>query len=179
MMKKILLITGILFAGACTIYIVFLMCNAGLAYGELLIREEQQDHYNIMHAKMTRLYTMVNEMQTSQALLMNVKTKMTDSDKEEFMRQLRTLDEIAAQIDRETIYYDEDNSVHMFFPPQGRTVAYFDEARNTPLYIRQYIRSMEQAVFAPTITKEQKTMIQKNMDLLQEEIDRLSMVAAY
>jgi hypothetical protein len=177
--KKILLIAGTVFAMACSMYMVFVMCNAGLEYGVFLIHQEQEDHYNIMHAKMMRLHMTVDDVQTLHILLMNAKTKMTDHDKEEFMRQLRTLDEIAAQIDRETIYYDEDNTVHMFFPPQGRTVAYFDEARNTPLYIRQYIRSVEQAVFAPNITKGQKSMIQENMDLLQEEMNRLSMIATY
>lgn len=177
--KKILLISITVFALACSMYVVFLMCAASVEYGIVLIQEEQLDHYTKMHEKIRRVDMIIQQEMPASLAVIQTSKKISNSEKSAMMEQLRTLEEIAAEIERETMYYDEDNTVHMFFPPEGRTVTYFREARNTPLYISRCVRSIEQAIFATTLTKEQKNIVQENMMLLQEELRRLSVIANY
>lgn len=160
-------------------YMVFLMCTASVEYGIFLIQEEQLDHYVKMHEKINRVDMLMQKEIPASLVVIQTSKKISNSEKSTVMEQLRTLEEIASEIERETMYYDEDNTVHMFFPPEGRTVTYFQEARNTPLYISRYVRSMEQAIFATTLTKDQKNIVQENMILLQEELRRLSVIANY
>ena len=160
-------------------YVVFSMCTVSVEYGIFLIQEEQLDHYTKMHEKIRRVDMLMQKEIPASLVVMQTSKKISNSEKSVIMEQLRTLEEVAAEIERETMYYDEDNTVHMFFPPEGRTITYFQEARNTPLYISRCVRSMEQVIFATTVTKDQKNMVQENMVLLQEELRRLSVIANY
>ena len=82
-----------------------------------LIVMEQRDHYVQMRTHVDRLRTVMVRVESDVELLSD-KKPLTGEDREQIARDLRTLEEIGVQIERRKIYFDEDNTVHMFFAPE-------------------------------------------------------------
>lgn len=170
MIKKILLCGAIIVAGATSLYVVFVASEVGGAYVVELIRDEQHDHYRKMNHNVVALAHAHARMQTSVDKM--IRTRLTQDDKELIREDLRQMEEIGLNMSRETFFYNEDTTVHLFFAPEAYVVTYFDQTRNTPLYIERFVRVMEQGLFAQYLTREQKETIAQNYALLSEELER-------
>ncbi len=174
MKKKIILISAIIFLSVFTIGAVALACRAGMDYVTILVIAEQKDHYDKMYEPVHLLDQEVQNMQDELAILQ--KSKLTDDQKKDLAERLRYLEELGLQIDRRLIYYNEDNTAHMFFPPAGEIVSYFNEAHNTPIYVNRCVRAVEQGLFAQYVTSSQKKIIGEDCQFLVGEMERLKLI---
>ncbi len=169
---KHILLSVIVIASLCfTSYIVALSIQSGIDYIVELIILEQNDHYNKMRRNIADLDYALNVFQKN---IYNLQKKQLAEDEKKIIRkQLRDLEEIGLNISRETSFYQEDNTVHFFFEPKEYIFKYFNNTRNTPLFINRFVRVMEQGLFVKNITKEQKNMIMENYNLLLKEINSI------
>ena len=173
-MKRKILIIAIGIALGTTSFLVAATWQHACDYVTLLIVEEQRDHYVRMHEHVVRLQHKVRYMEGDVMLIQN--EKLTSEQKQQIQEDLRDIEEIGAQISRRMIYYDEDNTVHMFFAPEERVVSLFKETYNTPLYINRFVRVAEQGLFATSLTKDQKSVIGELFRELQQETERLNSI---
>ena len=174
MKKKIILISVIILVSIATVIAVALASRVGMDYVTILVIAEQRDHYDRMYEPVHKLDQEVQKMQEELTIMQ--KRKLTDDQKKDLAERLRYLEELGLQIDRRLIYYNEDNTAHMFFPPAGEIVAYFNEAHNTPIYVNRCVRAIEQGIFAQYVTPSQKKIIDEDNQLLIEEMDRLKLI---
>jgi hypothetical protein len=167
--KSIVLVVITIMSLCFVSYIVALACQNGFDYARELIVFEQEDHYIKMKKHIERLDYAINDFEK---IVDNIENnKLTQDDRKSIQKQLRELEEIKLNISRETLFYQEDNTVHWFFTPRNEIVDYFGRTRNTPLYIDRFVRSIELGLFEKQLTKNQKEIIKKNYELLCKELD--------
>lgn len=171
MMKKILLGGAILIAFVTMIHIVFLASESGGIYIVTLVRDEQNDHYQQMQKNVLDLTHVHKKMESSVDLITT--RRLTVDEKDQIREDLRYIEEIGLNMSRESLFYSEDTTVHLFFTPEAPIVKYFDQTRNTPLYIERFVRAMDHGLFVSYLTREQKDMIIQNYMLLTEELARI------
>jgi hypothetical protein len=168
--KKYTMLCAVVCAIVATSYVVALAAQAGIDHVTILIRLEQKDHYERMHDRIVLLRRAVADMDTvvedAQA------GRLTAEERAEISEKLRHIEEISLQVTQRTIYYNEDNTAHMFFAPSDTIDAYFDEVYNTPLYVGRFVRSMEDIVTVQYPTAAQKELVAQNYDLLVQELKK-------
>jgi hypothetical protein len=170
--KKIILIIAIIVALCSTVLIVAFALNTGIAYVTDLIIMEQQDHYYKMNKEIKRMQGAMIDIDEYVEIMQ--KRIPTEKEREEILKQLRNMEEISLNISRQTGFYQEDTTVHLFFEPSDDIVSYFNQTRNTPLFVERFVRSMEQGVFANSyLSKVKREMILENYELLQKELEDL------
>lgn len=174
-MKRKIFIVTIAIALGTTSFLVAAVVQRAYEYAILLIVQEQRDHYMQMSSRTIALERAVNNITENATLLQ--KQKMTPEQKKDMTQQLYALEELGTQVTRRMVYYDEDNTVHMFFAPEDFVVALFAETYNTPLKVEQFVRTAEQGLFATSLTKDQKAAIGESFRALQEEVARLHNVS--
>jgi len=156
-----------------TVYIIVLGVQSSFDYITELVVLEQNDHYDKMQKHMMRLDNAVHELQDDIDSLRKRQLD-TEEDKKLFKKALRNLEEIGLNISRETGFYQEDTTVHIFFEPRGEIIKYFDKTRNTPLYISRFVRGSEMGLFEKNISRKQVDMIIENFENLQSEIESIN-----
>ncbi len=174
-MKKFILIVAICVASGTTIYVAQEASRVAIAYATDLIIAEQYDHYDDMQQHISAVRDVFTDMQEIVTDVQDTRI-VTQEQREMIAKKLRHLEELRLQVDREKMYYDEDNSVHMFFPPDGLIVEYFNEAHNTPLYIDRFVRSMEHVTLVTYPTSIQRESLQEQTDLLAAELEKLQRI---
>jgi hypothetical protein len=133
---------------------------------------EQQDHYYKMNKEIRRMQGAMIDIDEYVEIMQ--KRIPTEKEREEILKQLRNMEEISLNISRQTGFYQEDTTVHLFFEPSDDIVSYFNQTRNTPLFVERFVRSMEQGVFANSyLSKVKRKMILENYELLQKELEDL------
>lgn len=166
--KKIILIISVIIALLSTAVIVALTSQKGIDYVTDLIVMEQADHYGKMQSEIKRLQHAVKDI--DEYLQIMQKRVLSSDEKEIVAKQLRHMEEISLNISRQTGFYQEDTTVHFFFTPNDNIVSYFNQTRNTPLFVERFVRAIEQGLFDGYITKNKKNTILKNYELLQSEL---------
>lgn len=170
-MKKIVLIAITVVAFCTTAAIVALTCQKGIDYVRELIVMEQADHYEKMQFEIKRLHRAVTDIDEYVQIIQ--KRILSADEKEVVAKQLRNMEEISLNISRQTGFYQEDTTVHFFFTPNDKIVSYFNQTRNTPLFVERFVRATEQGLFDGYLTKNKKDMILENYELLQLELEDL------
>ncbi|XLQ19822.1 MAG: hypothetical protein ACKUBY_04500 [Candidatus Moraniibacteriota bacterium] len=171
MKKKIFIISFICVCFVTTSIVVALVCQNGLEYVSMIVVSEQEDHYNKMNKNIIDLQIIQKDFEEYIDIL-NEK-QFSKQEKEDIGVALRDLEEIALNISKQTGFYQEDTTVHMFFSPDYKIIKYFDDTRNTPLFINRFVRSFENGLFENYISKNQKEDITNTFKLLEEEIESL------
>lgn len=168
--KTIFYISLIIAFGGVSI-IVALATQVGGEYVTELVRGEQEDHYQKLQEQVLVLSATYDDLQVYLDALQE--RRLTPAEKKEATVLLNHLEEIGLNISRRTLFYYEDNTAHFFFAPRAEILRYFDEARNTPLYIDRCVRFAEAGLTIPNPSQTQKQSLRENCDALAQEVERL------
>ena len=167
--KYIVLSIVVMVSLVVTSFIVAMGIQSGIDYVTTLIVLEQNDHYTKMQKNIFRLKSAVETLQDDMSTL--EKKQLTKEETKSIKKQLRDLEEIGLNISRETGFYQEDTTVHIFFEPKDEIITYFDKTRNTPLYIDRFVRSAERGLFENVLTKQQRRIVIENYEFLKAEVE--------
>ncbi|MEA3322659.1 MAG: hypothetical protein U9Q12_00380 [Patescibacteria group bacterium] len=170
-MKKIILIVVTIIAFCTTAVIVALTCQKGVDYVTELIVMEQVNHHGKMQSEIKRLQSAVDNIDEYVQIMQ--KRILSADEKEIVTKKLRHIEEVSLNISRQTGFYQEDTTVHFFFVPNDEIVSYFNQTRNTPLFVERFVRATEQGLFDGYLTKNKKNMVMENYELLQSELEDL------
>ncbi len=171
LMKKNILIIIIICIFCVTVTITALATRAVADYVIARIIAEQNDHYYTMRENIVDLKRAIKKIEPLVARMQ--KHTLTQKEKEDVRSQLRAMEEIALRIARETSFYDEDTTVHLFFSPRAQIVAYFANTHSIPLHVERFVRIMEEGLFRNYLTRDQKATILESFTLLKEEVEKL------
>ncbi|PID51798.1 MAG: hypothetical protein CR972_05300 [Candidatus Moraniibacteriota bacterium] len=169
--KHLISFVCIVVAYCVTAAIVVRASQVGGAYIVELVRAEQEEHYHKMRADIAALSAVQGDV-LAYVDIMQVR-QLTGDEQKTVAEILRQIEENGLSIARHTLFYFEDTTVHMFFPPRAEIERIFDEAHNTQLYVNRCVRFVEMNVYNANASRAQKEMMRKNCALLSDEIARL------
>ena len=169
--KNIIYSICIIIAFSVTAVIVALASQSGGDYIVELVRAEQKDHYEKLDNHTRELAQVFVELEEYAEIA--DKKRLSDDEKEEVEKILRHMEEIGLNIARRNIFYAEDTTAHFFFAPNQYIVDYFEEAKNTQLYVDRCVRFVETGLTIPYPTQKQKDSVREHCGLLADEIERL------
>lgn len=169
--RKIIYIICIIIAFGVTAVIVALASRSGGDYVADLVHMEQDEHYTKLRDHTQELSRAFEQLEVYSGII--DERRLTVEEKEDIGRILRDMEEAGLNISRRNMFYVEDTTVHMFFAPEQKIIDYFDEARNTQLYIERCVRFAEAGLSIPYPTKTQKDSVREQCGLLADEIERL------
>jgi hypothetical protein len=169
--KKYIMICVVVVMLVITSIVVGYAAQAFQLYIKTVIQLEHQEHYEKLRDHTWELARAFEALSVYDDLI--EKRLLKDEEKEDVKSILRNMEEAGLNISRRNLFYAEDTTAHMFLVPTKNIVDFFDEARNTELYIERCVRFVETGLTLPYPSQKQKESVREQCGLLAEEIERL------